>query len=178
MEASSLFISDELRLEKFEKKNSFLKLRGKNSVLKSYRTALVIEFLRLPTTMATSSFLAAAPTISTASTPLPLGLAAGMAEVTKVLGGMTKPLLISESVRSANLLLSWFFLELFLDNRERPKEAKLEVLLSLLSVLLNCFCKYQRSHESVKLHLLKQKILHGKRKLALKESVSNLLGGS
>ena len=62
-----------------------------------------------------------------------------MAEVTNVLGGMTKPLLISESVRSANLLLSWFFLELFLDNRERPKEAKLEVLLLLLSVLSNFF---------------------------------------
>ena len=159
MEASSLFISDELRLEKFEKTPFKIEEEKIISVLKSYRTALVIEFLRLPTTMATSSFLAAAPTISTASTPLPLGLAAGMAEVTKVLGGMTKPLLISESVRSANLLLSWFFFELFLDNRERPKEAKLEVLLSLLSVLLNCFCKYQRSHESVKLHFYKAKNL-------------------
>ena len=136
MEASSLFNSDELRLE--NKGNFFINCRSRVIKLNfvSYRTAFVIEFLRLPTTIATSSFLT--PTTSTTSTPLPLALG-GVAEVTNVLGGITKPLLISESVRSANLLLSWFFLELFLDNRERPKEAKLEVLLSLLSVLLNCF---------------------------------------
>ena len=138
MEASSLFISDELRLENNRNFSSIFLLEFKSIITfkVSYRTAFVIEFLRLPTTMATSSFLT--PTTSTTSTPLPLALG-GVAEVTNVLGGMTKPLLISESVRSANLLLSWFFLELFLDNRERPKEAKLEVLLLLLSVLSNFF---------------------------------------
>ena len=138
MEASSLFISDELRLENNRNFSLIFLLEYKSIITfkVSYRTAFVIEFLRLPTTMATSSFLA--PTTSTTSTPLPLALG-GVAEVTNVLGGMTKPLLISESVRSANLLLSWFFLELFLDNRERPKEAKLEVLLLLLSVLSNFF---------------------------------------
>lgn len=138
MEASSLFISDELRLENNRNFSLIFLLEFKSIITfkVSYRTAFVIEFLRLPTTMATSSFLT--PTTSTTSTPLPLALG-GVAEVTNVLGGMTKPLLISESVRSANLLLSWFFLELFLDNRERPKEAKLEVLLLLLSVLSNFF---------------------------------------
>ena len=138
MEASSLFISDELRLENNRNFSLIFLLEYKSIITfkVSYRTAFVIEFLRLPTTMATSSFLT--PTTSTTSTPLPLALG-GVAEVTNVLGGMTKPLLISESVRSANLLLSWFFLELFLDNRERPKEAKLEVLLLLLSVLSNFF---------------------------------------
>ena len=138
MEASSLFISDELRLENNRNLSLIFLLEFKSIITfkVSYRTAFVIEFLRLPTTMATSSFLT--PTTSTTSTPLPLALG-GVAEVTNVLGGMTKPLLISESVRSANLLLSWFFLELFLDNRERPKEAKLEVLLLLLSVLSNFF---------------------------------------
>ena len=138
MEASSLFISDELRLENNRNFSLIFLLEFKSIITfkVSYRTAFVIEFLRLPTTMATSSFLT--PTTSTTSTPLPLALG-GVAEVTNVLGGITKPLLISESVRSANLLLSWFFLELFLDNRERPKEAKLEVLLLLLSVLSNFF---------------------------------------
>ena len=36
-------------------------------------------------------------------------------------------------------LLIWFFLELFRDNNDNPKDAKLDELLSLLSVLLNCF---------------------------------------
>ena len=68
--------------------------------------------------------------------------AEGVEIVAKELGGKTKPLLMSESVRSASflpMLIPWFFFELFLDNKDKPNEAKLEELLSLLSVRLNCF---------------------------------------
>ena len=88
---------------------------------------------------------------STTSTPLVAALACitledpdeeatgGEDTVAKELGGKTNPRLMSESVRSASLLLIWFFFELLRDNKDNPKEAKLEELLSLLSVRLNCF---------------------------------------
>ena len=86
---------------------------------------------------------------STTSTPLVAALApdddeeddavGGEDTVAKELGGKTNPRLMSESVRSASLLLIWFFFELLRDNKDNPKEAKLEELLSLLSVRLNCF---------------------------------------
>ena len=112
------------------------KQKGKNDE-KSYLTAFVKEFLRLPTTMATSSRL----TSSTSTTSLAHAEAEAGGEdtVAKELGGRTKPRLISLSMRSTCLLFNWFFLELFLDKMESPKDAKLELLLSLLSVLLNCF---------------------------------------
>ena len=86
---------------------------------------------------------------STTSTPLVAALApdeddaaaGGEDTVAKELGGKTNPRLMSESVRSASLLLIWFFFELLRDNKDNPKEAKLEELLSLLSVRLNCFWK-------------------------------------
>lgn len=87
--------------------------------------------------MATSSRL----TSSTSTTSLAHAEAEAGGEdtVAKELGGRTKPRLISLSMRSTCLLFNWFFLELFLDKMESPKDAKLELLLSLLSVLLNCF---------------------------------------
>ena len=110
-----------------------------NQEKKSYLTAFVKEFLRLPTTMATSSRL----TSSTSTTSLAHAEAEAGGEdtVAKELGGRTKPRLISLSMRSTCLLFNWFFLELFLDRMDNPKDAKLELLLSLLSVRLNCFWK-------------------------------------
>ena len=65
----------------------------------------------------------------------------GVDTVAKELGGITKPRLMSLSIRSTCFFVNWVFLELFRDKIDNPKEAKLELLLSLLSVRLNCFYK-------------------------------------
>ena len=75
-----------------------------NQEKKSYLTAFVKEFLRLPTTMATSSRL----TSSTSTTSLAHAEAEAGGEdtVAKELGGRTKPRLISLSMRSTCLLFN------------------------------------------------------------------------